>query len=104
MKKSNYALLVLAIAGLNTVSPAFAQERQREVSYSDLDLSTEAGQAQFKKRILRAVRNVCALPPAKTASEHADQAACETNAKSSAMRTAGKVIARYGSSVKVALD
>ncbi len=85
-------------------SAASAGERQRLVRHADLDLSTAAGQATLKQRVNGAVRYVCAAPAASTLAQRADQRRCETRARTSAMRQAGQVIARYGASVKIALD
>jgi UrcA family protein len=55
--------LIITAAALAALSPAatFAQDapRQVQVSYSDLDLSTEAGKAQLNRRIETAVRGDC---------------------------------------------
>ena len=105
MAKYRLTSLVAAAAVATLAAPSLsAAERQKNVEYSDLDLSTQAGQAKFKKRIMTAVRNVCAFPTAKTSFERLDQQQCETRAKIAAMAKAAKTIARYGGSVKVALD
>lgn len=97
-------LLLGATSSVAAAADSNSVERHRAVEYSDLDLATQAGQSKFKARIMRAVRGVCALPSAKTAFERADQAACETKAKATAMKKAERTIARHGGSVKVALD
>jgi UrcA family protein len=94
---------LIAAVGL-VAAPAHAGERQTLVHHTDLDLSTEVGQAKFKQRVMRAVRNVCAFPSAKTLAERQDQIQCEARAKTSAMRKAAQTIARNGGQVKVALD
>ena len=58
-------ILALATAAL-TIAPvaAFAQatdQRTTGVTYSDLDLSTEAGRAELERRIDSAARQVCAI-------------------------------------------
>jgi|GEM_PF-923271 UrcA family protein len=93
-----------AVAVTLASAPAHAADRHQKVEYSDLDLSTEAGQAKFKSRVMRAVRNVCAFPQARTSFERLDQLQCEARAKSVAMNKAEKTIARLGGTVKVALD
>ncbi|MEQ1551970.1 UrcA family protein [Sphingorhabdus sp.] len=97
---------MLALLACSNVSAQTTHKSVRtiEVSHSDLDLSTQSGQDKLKQRVLRAVRNVCAFPAAKTAAEHSDQQKCRARAKTTAMREAGETIARFGSSVKVALD
>lgn len=101
--------MISAVCALLACSAASAQTthqnvRTIEVKYSDLNLSTELGQDRFKQRVMRAVRNVCAYPEAKTAADRADEQQCRARAKTNAMRKAGQTIARYGGSVKVALD
>ena len=94
---------LIAAVGL-VVAPAYAGERQALVRHTDLDLSTEVGQAKFKQRVMRAVRNVCAFPSVKTLAQRQDQIQCEARAKTSAMQKAAQTIARHGGQVKVALD
>jgi UrcA family protein len=58
-------MLALATAAL-TIAPvaAMAQatdQRTTGVTYSDLDLSTEAGRAELERRIDTAARQVCAI-------------------------------------------
>ncbi|RDV06058.1 UrcA family protein [Sphingorhabdus pulchriflava] len=105
-KKTGLTLLPLLAAASLTSTLAFASttERTIEVHHTDLDLSTETGQAKFKQRVMRAVRNVCAFPPAKTIADYNDQKQCQTRAKTTAMRQAAQTIARNGGQVKVALD
>lgn len=105
MAKNRFNMLVAAAAMVTFAAPSLqAAEKSVMVKYSDLDLSTESGQAAFKSRILRAVRNVCTFPSSKTAYERLDQFKCEARAKTAAMTKAEKTIARYGGTVKVALD
>ncbi|MBK6708226.1 MAG: UrcA family protein [Sphingomonadales bacterium] len=105
MARYRLTSLVAAATIATLAAPSLsAAERQRNVEYHDLDLSTEAGQAKFKARIMRAVRNVCASPSAKSLVDRKDQLQCEARAKISAMAKAAKTIARYGSNVKIALD
>jgi len=105
-KKIGLTLMPLFAAASFAIVPAYASttERTIEVHHTDLDLSTQAEQAKFKQRIMRAVRNICAFPSAKTIAEYNDQKQCQTRAKTSAMRKAAQTIARNGGQVKVALD
>ena len=105
-KKTGFTLMPLLAAVSLIATPAFATttERQIDVHHNDLDLSTEAGQAKLKQRVMRAVRNVCAFPSVKTIAERNDQKQCESRAKTTAMRKAAQTIARNGGQVKVALD
>ena len=105
-KKIGLTLMPLLAAASFVIAPAYASttERTIEVRHTDLDLSTEAGQVKFKQRVMRAVRNVCAFPPAKTIADYNDQKQCQTRAKTTAMQQAAQTIARNGGQVKVALD
>lgn len=105
MAKYRFTSLLAAATIATLAAPSLsAADRHQTVEHDDLDLSTEAGQAKFKARIMRAVRNVCAFPQAKSSAERLDQQQCETRAKTSAMRKASQTIARRGGNVKVALD
>lgn len=105
MKKIILSAMV-ALLACSTASAQTSHESVRsvEVRHSDLNLSTQFGQDKFKQRVLRAVHNVCAYPAVKTAADRADEQQCRSRAKTAAMRKAGQTIARYGGSVKVALD
>ncbi|MCC6479202.1 UrcA family protein [Sphingorhabdus sp.] len=98
------SLVAAATIAMVTAPSLSAADRHQTVEHHDLDLSTEAGQAKFKARIMRAVRNVCAFPQAKSAADRLDQQQCEVRAKTSAMRKASQTIARRGGNVKVAVD
>lgn len=104
--KKTMTCAMLALFACSAASAQTTSETVRtiEVRHSDLDLSTEVGQGEFKQRVLRAVRNVCAFPATKTAADRIDEQRCRTRAKTAAMRKAGATIARYGGNVKVALD
>ena len=54
--KIGLTLMPLLAAASLSITPAFASatERTIEVHHTDLDLSTEAGQAKFKQRVMRA--------------------------------------------------
>jgi UrcA family protein len=105
MAKYRFPALIAATAFTMIAAPSVsAAERHQYVEYSDLDLSTQQGQDKFKSRIMRAVRNVCAFPQAKSAADRLDQQQCEARAKTVAMNKAAKTIARHGGNVKVALD
>ncbi len=105
MAKTVKLVLAAAIAlnGFSATSVS-AGERQRKVEYTDLDLSTSAGQRALKKRINSAVISVCAYPGARTSAERMDQKRCETRARTSAMRDTARAIAVRGGNVKVAID
>jgi len=58
--KSYPPILAAALAALAVAAPAAAQSAVA-VRYSDLDLSTTAGQAQLERRIHNAAREVCGM-------------------------------------------
>lgn len=89
-KSDKWKQVAMAAATFIFASSASAGERQRSVDHSDLDLSTQMGQATLKKRVNSAVIGVCAFPSAKTAAERNDQKRCEARARTSAMRQAAK--------------
>jgi UrcA family protein len=57
--RSTPAILAAALAATAFATPAFAESDRVNVRYADLDLSTEAGQAQLERRIDKAVRAAC---------------------------------------------
>lgn len=55
------AALVLAAASLAAPAAAQAPQGRASVSYTDLDLSTEAGKAELHKRFEQAAREMCGV-------------------------------------------
>ncbi|AKM09559.1 UrcA family protein [Croceicoccus naphthovorans] len=51
--------IIAAAAGLAIAAPAFAESVS--VEYSDLNLSTEAGQKELDRRLNNAARQVCGM-------------------------------------------
>ena len=103
------ALLASAAAALATfaVAPAHAElgaPRSVAVSFADLDLKTESGQKQLRKRVNFAAEVVCG--PADTLSYHSKKSvgACQDNAISNASRAMVEVIAQAGSTIRVAAN
>jgi UrcA family protein len=105
MATTRFSHIVATIAATGLLAnTASAGDRHRTVEYSDLDLSTTAGQATLKKRVNSAVSSVCSFPNARTSAERADEQRCTTRARTVAMRQAAQKIARHGGNVKVAID
>lgn len=55
------AALALTTSALASPSQAADQPRSAHISFSDLDLSREAGRATLTKRVRQATKDVCAL-------------------------------------------
>jgi UrcA family protein len=53
------AILAAVLAATAFTTPAIAASDRINIRYADLDLSTEAGQAQLERRIDKAVRDAC---------------------------------------------
>jgi UrcA family protein len=70
----NKTLATLAAAGLALTATA-AQAENVNVTYSDLNLSTVAGQKELSQRIERAARSVCGVDAPRTGSRLPDSAA-----------------------------
>ncbi|QNE05613.1 UrcA family protein [Croceicoccus marinus] len=91
------ALPVLAMAAPQA---AMAEtSKSAEVSYAGLDLTTEAGQKEFKSRIARAVNKVCTdSQGVRGAAEASKRAACKKSAmqQSEQQYAAAVSEARYG--------
>lgn len=64
------ALLAAALAATAVAAPAVAAETSASVAvkYSDLDLSTKAGQEALENRIDKAARSACGMDDANTGS------------------------------------
>ncbi len=87
------AIAILAVA---IAAPASAEIRSEYVSYADLNLADEGGQARLDARIKRAVANVCGSAHATTTlHERLDQQRCAKKAISDASRQAREKIAAY---------
>ena len=81
----NKTLATLAAAGLALTATA-AQTENVNVTYSDLNLSTVAGQKELSQRIDRVAREVCGYGAARTGTRLPDRAArkCYEMAKAQA--------------------
>lgn len=53
------APFILALSAASLAVPAAAEPAELKVKYSDLDLSTEAGQATLNRRIDQSARQLC---------------------------------------------
>lgn len=92
------ALLASTIAGLATfaMTPVHAETtspRSMLVSYADLDLKSDSGQARLKKRIAFAAETVCGPADTFNYQSRMATAACETDAIASANRGMVEVFA-----------
>ncbi len=87
------AAFAAAALTITAVSPAFAENvRQREVSFADLDLSTQQGQEALTHRVNRAIAQVCdpngVRPVGETQDCYADARANVLSSASAPARTA----------------
>lgn len=103
------ALLASAAAGLATfaLTPAQAElgaPRSVIVSYADLDLSSDSGRNQLKRRVAFAAETVCG--PADRLSYHSKKAvgACQDNAIANASRGMVEVFANAKGTIRVAAN
>jgi UrcA family protein len=97
----------VAAAATFAVAPAhagLAAPRSVAVPYTDLDLKTETGQTQLKKRIAFAAETVCG--PADTMNYFSKKsvAACQDRAVSNAGRAMVEVFANAQSTIRVAAN
>jgi UrcA family protein len=93
------ALVITTAATLS--SPARAADtdtRSTLVRYNDLDLTTDAGEAQLKQRVARAAKAVCGPLDGRTLADHERFDTCRGNAIASASPQMNAVIASVRSS------
>jgi UrcA family protein len=96
-----------AAAATFAIAPAHAElgaPRSVAVPYTDLDLKTETGQTQLKKRIAFAAETVCG--PADTLSYFSKKSvgACQDRAITNASRAMVQVFAQAGGEIRVAAN
>lgn len=101
------ALLASIAAGLATFAmvPAHAElgaPRSVVVSFADLDLGSEAGQARLDRRIAYAAETVCGPVDMMNYQSRQALAACETDAITRAKGGMVQVFAQAGNSIRVA--
>jgi UrcA family protein len=103
------ALLASAAAGLATfaMTPAHAElgaPRSIAVPYADLDLKSETGRNQLKKRVAFAAETVCG--PADTFSYYSKKSvgACQDRAIANASRGMVEVFANAAGTIRVAAN
>jgi UrcA family protein len=94
--------LALATVALSLAGPAAAQQRDTRttgVTYQDLDLSTEQGQAELARRIEYAARQVCGMGEREIGSNivSRETRACFRNAKRDLDQHFAGIIARQNS-------
>lgn len=104
--KALFASTAAAAATL-AIAPAHAAlgaPRSVAVSYTDLDLKTETGKAQLKRRVAYAAETVCG--PADTLSYHSKKnvAACQDRAVANASRAMVEVFAQAGAELRIAAN
>jgi len=93
------ALAIVAVAAI--ASPAHAADdatQHTTIHYRDLDLTTDAGAAALKQRIVRAATNVCGSPDGRTVDDLTRYDACRNAAIASASPQMNAVIASARSS------
>lgn len=107
LTKALLAATTAGVASLATV-PAHAETSQPQsvlVSYADLDLKSENGQARLKKRIAFAAETVCGPADMLNYQSRMATAACESDAIASANRGMVEVFANadsVGGAIRVA--
>lgn len=91
------AFVAAALAAAAFATPTFAATTEGlSVKYSDLDLSTERGQARLERRIDKAARDVCGLDDVTSATRMRSESAraCYEQAKASVHNQVAAAIAR----------
>lgn len=101
------ALLASIAAGLATLAmvPAHAElgaPRSVVVSFADLNLNSDAGQARLNKRIAFAAETVCGPVDMMNYQSRRALAACETDAITRAKGGMVQVFAQAGNSIRIA--
>jgi UrcA family protein len=100
-----FKIVTIAAAALATLAPtaSFAREapRQLQISFNDLNLSTEAGKTRLNRRIEIAVRKVCAEDDFKNLKSIAAARACESKAREGVQDAVKAAIAARGTSANV---
>ena len=106
--KALCAAAAIAVSATGFSVSASAQNRTQrsvEVSYADLDLNSEDGQATLQGRLKGAVRKVCGSYDSKNLVDLQDHGACIQEAKASAQRASVTIMAaaKSGKPVKTAM-
>jgi UrcA family protein len=86
MKKTTLILVAAAAlaAPAAAADPLNYRADARHVQYSDLNLESDAGRAALERRLARAVRSICAVPPELDSRAIADaEARCEAETAAS---------------------
>ena len=89
------AALALAATVLPLSAAHAGEPRAADVSYADLDLSSEAGQAIFDRRIERAVEAVCGKMEGKPTFDRAVRE-CQAETRIAAKTSRDIAVAEYG--------
>jgi len=96
-----------AAALIAASTPAFAGDRASrsvEVSFTDLDLTTDAGAKALESRIKVAARSVCTPAPTKNLADKIDHMSCIRNARGSGQSAMVTLIAKAKNDTKFAVD
>lgn len=96
--------LTTAAALLAASAPAMAEIKSKPVQYSDLDLSSAAGQKRLATRIKSAVKSVCGSSRTISLAEKLDHERCKRDALESALPKADRTIARYKETKRMAAN
>lgn len=86
-------MAVAAIVTFAAAQPALASERTVSVSFSDLDITTEAGVSELDNRISSAARRACGANYTRTVGEQREIKACRNQAVALAEPARKEVIA-----------
>ncbi|MEL7444754.1 MAG: UrcA family protein [Pseudomonadota bacterium] len=91
------ALITASVALVGITTPAFAEQidaPKQKIQFSDLDLSTPAGQATLDKRIDAAARKVCKVDEMRTGTRIKSQSrkSCYAKARASAANQVAAVL------------
>ncbi len=101
-KMARWTKMALPLALVALAAPALADtSKSVKVDYSDLDLSTPAGQKKFASRVMTASRAVCDTLRTGSRIISPEMKKCQDDAKVSAKQQIEETIARYTDGTKV---
>ena len=92
----NRIFAAAAVGTMIIATPALAGDdvQKTTISYADLNLNSEAGQAELERRAMKAARDVCEADAVRTGSRMLSTAKrkCLANAKKSAKQQVASII------------
>lgn len=93
----NRIFAAAAVGSMMIAAPAVAGDNEGQktsITYSDLNLNSEAGQAELERRVMSAVRQVCEADSARTGTRlmSNDKRKCLSDAKKSAKTQVASII------------